>query len=85
MSPTMEKGCEDFMSNRDKAKQILDTLPDYKIDKILLILQGIQIDDEIEDDIFCENLTERYLRDDSSDKNDSISLEEFAEQENVKL
>ena len=81
----MEKGCEDFMSNRDKAKQILDTLPDYKIEKILLILQGIQIDDEIEDDIFCENLTERYLRDDSSDKNDSISLEEFAEQENVKL
>ena len=73
------------MSNRDKAKQILDTLPDYKIDKILLILQGIQIDDEIEDDIFCENLTERYLRDDSPDKNDSISLEEFAEQENVKL
>ena len=81
----MEKGCEDFMSNRDKAKQILDTLPDYKIDKILLILQGIQIDDEIEDDIFCENLTERYRRDDSSDKNDSIALEEFAEQENVKL
>ena len=81
----MEKGCEDFMSNRDKAKQILDTLPDYKIDKILLILQGIQIDDEIEDDIFCENLTERYLRDDSADKNDSISLEEFAEQENIKL
>ena len=81
----MEKGCEDFMSNRDKAKQVLDTLPDYKIGKILLILQGIQIDDEIEDDIFCENLTERYLRDDSSDKNDSISLEEFAEQENVKL
>ena len=57
----MEKGCEDFMSNRDKAKQILDTLPDYKIDKILLILQGIQIDDEIEDDIFCENLTERFV------------------------
>ena len=78
----MVKGCEDLMSNRDKAKQILDTLPDYKI---LLILQGIQIDDEIEDDIFCENLTERYLRDDSADKNDSISLEEFAEQENIKL
>ena len=82
MSSTMVKGCEDLMSNRDKAKQILDTLPDYKI---LLILQGIQIDDEIEDDIFCENLTERYLRDDSADKNDSISLEEFAEQENIKL
>ena len=81
----MVNGCEDLMSNRDKAKQILDTLPDYKIDKILLILQGIQIDDEIEDDIFCENLTERYLRDDSADKNDSISLEEFAEQENIKL
>lgn len=29
------------MSNKDKAKQIIDLLPDYKINKILLILQGI--------------------------------------------
>lgn len=50
------------MSNKDKAKQIIDALPDYKIDRILLILQGIQIDDEIKDDLFCENLVERYMQ-----------------------
>ena len=26
------------------------------------MLKGIQIDDEIEDDIFCENLAKRYLK-----------------------
>ncbi len=49
------------MSEREQAKQIIDQLPEYKITKILYLLKGIQIDDEIEDEIFCENLAERYL------------------------
>ena len=48
------------MSEREQAKQIIDQLPEYKITKILYLLKGIQIDDEIEDDLFCENLAERY-------------------------
>jgi len=44
------------MSEREQAKQIIDQLPEYKITKILYLLKGIQIDDEIEDDLFCENL-----------------------------
>lgn len=71
------------MSNKDKAKQIIDSLPDYKIDKILLNLQRIQIDDEIEDDRFCENLLLRYLNDPDSEKHESISIEEFAVQEDI--
>ena len=52
-----------FMSEREQAKQIIDQLPEYKITKISYLLKGIQIDDEIEDDLFCENLAERYIND----------------------
>lgn len=73
------------MSNKDKAKQIIDSLPDYKIDKILLILEGIQIDDGTEDDRFCENLLLHYLNDPDTEKHESISIEEFAAQEGIDL
>lgn len=49
------------MSEREMAKQIIDQLPEYKIKKIFYLLKGIQIDDEIEDELFCENLAEQYL------------------------
>lgn len=51
------------MSERELAKQIIDQLPEHKMTKILYLLKGIQIDDEIEDELFCENLAEKYLRD----------------------
>lgn len=73
------------MSNREKAKQIIDSLPDYKIDKILLLLQGIQIDDGIEDDRFCENLLLHYLNNPDLEKHEGISIEEFAAQEGIDL
>ena len=46
------------MSEREQAKQIIDQLPEYKMTKILYLLKGIQIDDEIEDELFCENLAD---------------------------
>ena len=49
------------MSEREQAKQIIDQLPEYKMAKILYLLKGIQIDDEIEDELFCESLAEKYL------------------------
>ncbi len=61
------------MSEREQAIQILDQLPDYKITKILYLLKGIQIDDEIEDELFCERLAERYL---SDPEHETISFEE---------
>ena len=48
------------MSEREQAKKIIDSLPDYKIGKILLFLKGVQFDDEMEDDFFCEKLVENY-------------------------
>ena len=51
------------MSEREQAKQIIDQLPEYKMTKILYLLKGIQFDDDIEDEMFCESLAERYLND----------------------
>lgn len=73
------------MSNREEAKQIIDKLSEYKIEKILLFLKGVEFDDEIEDDIFCENMVQKYLNDDSLDKHDTITIEEFAKQEGIVL
>lgn len=73
------------MSEREQAKQIIDTLPDYKMQAILMFLRGVEFDDELEDDRFCEKLVDVYLNDDSPDKHESISLEEFAAQEGIAL
>lgn len=61
------------MSDREQAKQIIDRLPEYKISKILYLLKGIQFDDEIEDELFCENLAEEYL---NRSNHETISFED---------
>lgn len=61
------------MGDKDIAKQIIDTLPDYKVSKILYLLKGIQIDNEIEDDMFCERLAEQYL---NESEHDTIPFED---------
>lgn len=73
------------MSEREQAKQIIDQLPEYKISNLLLFLRGMQFDDEIEDDLYCERLVEDYLNDTSPDKHDTITLEELAKREGVEL
>lgn len=73
------------MSEREQAKQILDTLPDYKMQATLMFLRGIEFDDEIEDDLFCEKLVDDYLKDTSPDKHESMTLEDFAAQEGITL
>lgn len=52
---------------------------------ILMFLRGVEFDDELEDDRFCEKLVDDYLNDDLPDKHESISLEEFAAQEGIAL
>lgn len=73
------------MSEREQAKQIIDQLPEYKISNLLLFLRGMQFDDEIEDDLYCERLVEDYLNDTSPDKHETITLEELAKQIGVEL
>lgn len=64
------------MSEREMAKAIIDKLPEYKLHRILLFLQGVAFDDEIEDALFCEKLFEDYLQDADPEKDLEYSLEE---------
>lgn len=73
------------MSEREQAKQIIDQLPEYKIGNLLLFLKGIQFDDEIEDDLYCQKLYEDYLNDPDPEKDESITLEELAAREGIEL
>lgn len=73
------------MSEREQAKRIIDSLPEYKIGSLLLFLKGIQFDDELEDDLYCEKLVEDYLNDASPDKRETITLEELAKREGIEL
>lgn len=73
------------MSEREQAKQIIDKLPEYKIGNLLLFLRGMEFDDEMEDDLYCEKLVEDYLNDSDPEKHETISLEELAEREGITL
>lgn len=70
---------------REKAKQIIDQLPQYKVEQILLFLTGIKFDDDMEDDLFCMKILNEYLEDTDKDKHDFMTIEEFAKQEGVEL
>ena len=70
---------------KEQAKQLIDQLPRNKVEQILIFLTGIKFDDDLEDDLFCMNLLNEYLKDDDEHKHDTISIEEFAKQEGVIL
>ena len=72
------------MSEKERVIQLLDDVPAYKMGYILAYVQGLTADEEA-DDAFCEQLLQNYLHDDSPDKHESISLEEFAAQEGIAL
>ena len=73
------------MNEREQAKQIIDRLSEYKVGRILPFLKGIQFDDELEDDLFCEQLAESYLNNPDPHKHDSITLEELVAREGISL
>lgn len=73
------------MTEREQIKEILDQLPDCKMKDILLIMKGIQIDDELEDELYCQRLVDDYMNDPDPEKHKTISLEELARQEGITL
>ena len=73
------------MSEREQAKLIIDQLPEYKISSLLLFLKGIQFDDDMEDDLYCQKLYEDYLNDPDPEKHETITLEELAAREGIEL
>ncbi len=61
------------MSNREKIIALLDSIPEYKIGYVLAYIQGLTADEDV-DDVFCQQLFERYQND--PEKDESFTLEE---------
>ncbi|MBQ3426131.1 MAG: hypothetical protein IJH37_03180 [Clostridia bacterium] len=68
------------MSNKEQAIALLDTIPEYKLGYIVGFLKGVQMDDEIEDMLFCQRMVDEYENDESPDKDETITLEELKEE-----
>ena len=63
-----------IMSNRERAIELLNQVPDYKMGYVLAYIQGITADEEA-DDIFCQRMVENYENAPDEDK-EGVSLEE---------
>lgn len=50
------------MSERERAIQLLDAVPDYKLCYVLAYMEGLTADED-RDDAFCEQLYQNYLND----------------------
>ena len=68
------------MSNKEQAIALLDMIPEYKLGYIVGFLKGVQMDDEIEDMLFCQRMVDEYENDESPDKDETITLEELKEE-----
>lgn len=64
------------MSSREQAIDLINSLPEYKLQYIVSFLKGFQLDDEIEDMMFCQRMVDEYENDDSPDKDDFIPIDE---------
>lgn len=62
------------MSNKERAIELLNQVPDYKMGYVLAYIQGITADEEA-DDAFCRRMIENYENAPDEDKED-IPLED---------
>lgn len=65
------------MNNRERAHQLLEDVPEYKLGYVIAYIQGL-IADEKADDAFCERMYREYEEIDDPDKEEFISLEDAA-------
>ncbi len=63
-----------IMSEKERAIQLLDRVPEYKMGYVLAYIQGITADEDA-DDRFCERMIQDYNNSPDEDKED-ITLEE---------
>ena len=63
------------MSNKERAIELLDQVPEYKMGYVLAYIQGITADEEA-DDIFCQRMLENYENDPDPEKDKTYTLEE---------
>lgn len=62
------------MSNKERAIELLEQVPEYKMGYVLAYIQGITADEEA-DDIFCQRMVENYENAPDEDK-ENIPLED---------
>ena len=55
------------MSTREHCNQLLDAVPDFKLSLVLAYLQGLIAADDLEDDLYCNALYQKYLDDPEHD------------------
>ncbi len=63
------------MSNREMARSLLESVPEYKMGYVLAYLQGLTADEEA-DDAFCQRMLEDYENDTDPGKDQCFTLEE---------
>ena len=52
---------------------------------IQLFFKGVQIDDDMEDDLYCEKLVQDYMDNPDPEKTETVTLEELAKREGISL
>ncbi len=74
------------MSNREICNAMLDKLSEEQLVGIIAAIQNaIDELEEAEDDAFCEKLYQDYLNDPDPEKDECITLEEYAKQLGIEL
>ena len=72
------------MSNREKCLMIIDDFTEEQLSNILILLESVKaLAEEAVDDSFCLRLYSNYIAD--TDKDDMMSLEDFAASLDVDL
>ena len=51
----------------------------------MLFLKGVQFDDDMEDDLYCEKLVQDYMDNPDPEKTETVTLEELAKREGISL
>ena len=65
---------------------IIDGFSDIQLIQVLSMLQNVKnLIDDAEDDEICEAMMREYLEDDSPDKHDTVSLEDFAAEMGINI
>ena len=73
------------MSNKEIIMEIIERIPEHKLVYIVSFLRGFQMDDEIEDDLFCEAMYQDYLKNSTAEDKEVVSIEEAAKMLGVDL
>lgn len=75
------------MSTKEKIYHMIDGFSEEQLVQVFAMLNSVKkmLDEEAEDDTFCQGLLENYRNDPDPRKHDSIPLDEFAKELGINL